>query len=276
MAGLRRSASTSGQRSADDGERQRSAGRHGATHRRQAHSPDGRYGRLSASLLACWAANDARPSHILDRPRATPSRRRACSPPRATPARRLPVSPPRLLAASPSAQPPPRLAAAPARLLACSPPHACSPSRLLAAAHHRRLLATAAARRRAPVCSPPRATARLLSVRPPARPAPARSTAASPELAPARHRRLLAAARPPARRNAPPRLPGLLSARSGASTTACSPRACLMSKKVKQLAKGLARRASIFGRKEDLVFQGTSSSSSRRRALLEHVPELQG
>ncbi|XP_020398830.1 uncharacterized protein [Zea mays] len=49
-----------------------------------------------------------------------------------------------------------------------------------------------------------------------------------------------------------------------------------MSKKVKQLAKGLARRASIFGRKEDLVFQGTSSSSSRRRALLEHVPELQG
>jgi hypothetical protein len=47
-----------------------------------------------------------------------------------------------------------------------------------------------------------------------------------------------------------------------------------MSKKVKQLAKGLARRASVFGRKEDLVFQGTSSSSSRRRALLEHVPEL--
>eukprot|EP00267_Zea_mays_P041681 XP_020393601.1 vegetative cell wall protein gp1-like [Zea mays] len=83
------------------------------------------------------------------------------------------------------------------------------------------------ARRRAPACSPPRATARLLSVRPPARPAPARSTAASPELAPARHRRLLAAARPPARRNAPPRSPGLLSARSGASTTACSPRACL-------------------------------------------------
>jgi hypothetical protein len=30
----------------------------------------------------------------------------------------------------------------------------------------------------------------------------------------------------------------------------------------------------FFGRKEDLVFQGTSSSSSRRRALLEHVLEL--
>jgi hypothetical protein len=49
-----------------------------------------------------------------------------------------------------------------------------------------------------------------------------------------------------------------------------------MSKNVKQLAKGLARRASIFGRKEDLVFQSTISSSRRRRALLEHVPELQG
>jgi hypothetical protein len=47
----------------------------------------------------------------------------------------------------------------------------------------------------------------------------------SPELAPARHRRLLAPARPPARRNALPRSPGLLSARSSASTTACSPRA---------------------------------------------------
>jgi hypothetical protein len=50
----------------------------------------------------------------------------------------------------------------------------------------------------------------------------------SPELAPACHRRLLAPARPPARRNAPPRSPGLLSARSGASTTACSPRARLL------------------------------------------------
>jgi hypothetical protein len=49
-----------------------------------------------------------------------------------------------------------------------------------------------------------------------------------------------------------------------------------MSKKVKQFAKGLAKRASFVKRKEDLVFQGTSSSSSKRRALLEHVPELQG
>eukprot|EP00267_Zea_mays_P043492 XP_020395589.1 neural Wiskott-Aldrich syndrome protein-like [Zea mays] len=49
-----------------------------------------------------------------------------------------------------------------------------------------------------------------------------------------------------------------------------------MSKKVKQFTKGLAKRASYVMRKEDLVFKGTSSSSSRRRALLEHVPELQG
>ena len=49
-----------------------------------------------------------------------------------------------------------------------------------------------------------------------------------------------------------------------------------MSKKVKQFTKGLAKRASYVMRKEDLVFKGTSSSSSRRRALLEHVPELKG
>jgi hypothetical protein len=42
-----------------------------------------------------------------------------------------------------------------------------------------------------------------------------------------------------------------------------------MSKKVKQFTKGLAKRASFVMRKEDLVFKGTSSSSSRRRALLE-------
>ena len=44
-----------------------------------------------------------------------------------------------------------------------------------------------------------------------------------------------------------------------------------MSKKVKQFTKGLAKRASYVMRKEDLVFKGTSFSSSRRRALLEHV-----
>jgi hypothetical protein len=49
-----------------------------------------------------------------------------------------------------------------------------------------------------------------------------------------------------------------------------------MSKKVRQFTKGLAKRASFVMRKEDLVFKGTSSSSSRRRALLEHVLELQG
>jgi hypothetical protein len=40
-------------------------------------------------------------------------------------------------------------------------------------------------------------------------------------------------ARPPARRNAPPRSPGLLSARSGASTTACSlhPPACSLNRR---------------------------------------------
>jgi hypothetical protein len=47
-----------------------------------------------------------------------------------------------------------------------------------------------------------------------------------------------------------------------------------MSKKVKQFTKGLAKRVSFVMRKEDLVFQGTSSSSSMCRALLEHVPEL--
>jgi hypothetical protein len=50
----------------------------------------------------------------------------------------------------------------------------------------------------------------------------------------------------------------------------------MMSKKVKQFTKVLAKRASYVMRKEDLVFKGTSSSSNRRRALLEHVPELQG
>jgi hypothetical protein len=50
----------------------------------------------------------------------------------------------------------------------------------------------------------------------------------------------------------------------------------MMSKKVKQFTKGLAKRASYVMRKEDLVFKGTSSSLSRCRALLEHVPELKG
>jgi hypothetical protein len=49
-----------------------------------------------------------------------------------------------------------------------------------------------------------------------------------------------------------------------------------MSKKVKHFTKGLAKRASYVMRKVDLVFKGTSSSLSRRRALLEHVLELQG
>jgi hypothetical protein len=43
-----------------------------------------------------------------------------------------------------------------------------------------------------------------------------------------------------------------------------------------QFTKGLAKRAFFVTKKEDLVFKGTSSSLSRHRALLEHVPELQG
>jgi hypothetical protein len=45
---------------------------------------------------------------------------------------------------------------------------------------------------------------------------------------------------------------------------------------LRQFTKGLAKRVSYVMRKKDLVFKGTSSSSSRRRVLLEHVPELQG
>jgi hypothetical protein len=69
-------------------------------------------------------------------------------------------------------------------------------------------------------------------------------------------------------KNIPPRI-----LQSNATST-CSNN--MMSKKVKQFTKVLAKRASYVMRKEDLVFKGTSSSSNRRRALLEHVPELQG
>eukprot|EP00267_Zea_mays_P041638 XP_020393555.1 atherin-like [Zea mays] len=74
--------------------------------------------------------------------------------------------------------------------------------RLLARARHRRLPSPRATAACSPACSPERAAAacRLRAPPPPARPP----------------------TRPPARRNAPPCSPDLPSARSGASTTACS------------------------------------------------------
>ncbi len=52
-----------------------------------------------------------------------------------------------------------------------------------------------------------------------------------------------------------------------------------MSRRIKQLAKGFlgARSKATSTRDEETLFQGSTSSTSRRRILLSHVdPELQG
>lgn len=50
-----------------------------------------------------------------------------------------------------------------------------------------------------------------------------------------------------------------------------------MSKKIKQLANRILVRGARFGRKEDELFSGSSSSSSRREEIMKDLPpDLQG